>query len=169
MHKYNNTRSGFTIVELLIVVVVIALLAAISLIAYTNFQNRALDSVVRSDLAAIAKSLDIAKVDLGRYPQSNSEFPDGFKFSKSAYDDSSLNIYYCLNRSASDSYGIKVRSKSGAGFQLHNGVVTSGVSVDASSTCALVGTTWSSSDPTFFGRSGVSSLGWNPTSHWKWL
>ena len=37
MHR----RSGFTIVELLIVIVVIAILAAISIVAYNGIQNRA--------------------------------------------------------------------------------------------------------------------------------
>lgn len=34
-------KSGFTIVELLIVVVVIAILAAITIVAYNGIQNRA--------------------------------------------------------------------------------------------------------------------------------
>jgi prepilin-type N-terminal cleavage/methylation domain-containing protein len=34
-----RTMSGFTIVELLIVIVVIAILAAISVVAYTGIQN----------------------------------------------------------------------------------------------------------------------------------
>ncbi len=46
---------GFTIVELLIVIVVIAILAAISVVAYTGIQNRANDAAVKSDLANAAK------------------------------------------------------------------------------------------------------------------
>ena len=41
---------GFTIVELLIVVVVIAILATITIVAYNGIQNRANDSVVQSDM-----------------------------------------------------------------------------------------------------------------------
>ena len=49
-HKPKNTPQGFTIVELLIVIVVIAILAAISVVAYNGIQNRAYDTTVQSDL-----------------------------------------------------------------------------------------------------------------------
>jgi len=42
LHK--NLRRGFTIVELLIVIVVIAILAAISIVAYNGIQARAENS-----------------------------------------------------------------------------------------------------------------------------
>jgi prepilin-type N-terminal cleavage/methylation domain-containing protein len=40
IRKVHN-HSGFTIVELLIVIVVIAILAALSVVAYNGIQNRA--------------------------------------------------------------------------------------------------------------------------------
>ncbi len=62
--------SGFTIVELLIVIVIIAVLAAITVVAYTGIQNRARTSALQSDLhnAATKIGLDKAKTDL--YPLS---------------------------------------------------------------------------------------------------
>lgn len=48
---------GFTIVELLIVIVVIALLAAITVVAYNGMQQRARDGKRAQDLASIQKAL----------------------------------------------------------------------------------------------------------------
>ncbi|MCA9336234.1 prepilin-type N-terminal cleavage/methylation domain-containing protein, partial [Candidatus Saccharibacteria bacterium] len=42
--------SGFTIVELLIVIVVLAILAAITIVAYNGIQQRSRDSIRKSDL-----------------------------------------------------------------------------------------------------------------------
>ena len=61
-------RQGFTIVELLIVIVVIAILAAISIVAYTGIQQRARDSQRDSDIATIVKALEMYYIDNGRFP-----------------------------------------------------------------------------------------------------
>ena len=54
---YTTKQKGFTIVELLIVIVVIAILAAISLVAFTGVQQRGRDSSRASDTSNIAKAL----------------------------------------------------------------------------------------------------------------
>ena len=59
---------GFTIVELLIVIVVIAILAAITIVAYNGIQGRARDSQRVSDLKTIVKALEIYKTNNGTYP-----------------------------------------------------------------------------------------------------
>ena len=59
-----STR-GFTIVELLIVIVVIAILAAISMVAYTGIQNRAAETVLQSDLRNSATQLALLRTEQG--------------------------------------------------------------------------------------------------------
>lgn len=61
-------QAGFTIVELLIVIVVIGILAAITIVAYNGIQARALDSTRSNDLAAIQKALELYKTEKGTYP-----------------------------------------------------------------------------------------------------
>ena len=63
---------GFTIVELLIVVVVIAILAAITIVAYNGIASQAKESALKSDLEAAGKQLQIAKVTDGSYPADTS-------------------------------------------------------------------------------------------------
>ncbi len=52
-----QTKKGFTIVELLIVVVVIAILAAITIVAYNGIQNRAKDSASLSNAQQVGKKI----------------------------------------------------------------------------------------------------------------
>ena len=56
-------KSGFTIVELLIVIVVIAILAAISVVAYTGIQARANDSKMINGVAQIEKAMKLYAVN----------------------------------------------------------------------------------------------------------
>ncbi len=64
---------GFTIVELLIVIVVIGILAAISIVAYNGIQNRAVDTITKSDVTNAAKQLELSKATSGSYPASEDE------------------------------------------------------------------------------------------------
>ncbi len=47
-----NKSRGFTIVELLIVVVVIAILAAITIVSYNGISRQAKNSALQSDIAS---------------------------------------------------------------------------------------------------------------------
>ena len=64
----NDSKRGFTIVELLIVIVVIAILASISIVAYNGIQSRAHDAAIKSDFHHILTKLEIHKVINGSYP-----------------------------------------------------------------------------------------------------
>lgn len=68
MTSYSKNRMAFTIVELLIVIAVIAILAAITLVSYTSVQNRSMASSSQNLAEQIAKNLDAFKSVEGSYP-----------------------------------------------------------------------------------------------------
>lgn len=67
-----NTRftfkQGFTIVELLIVIVVIAVLASITVVSYNGIQTRASEAVLKSELSSASKQLEVTRSTSSSYP-----------------------------------------------------------------------------------------------------
>lgn len=87
--------NGFTIVELLIVIVVIGILAAISVVAYNGVQNRSRDASVQNDLTQLAKQFGIFYADRGVYPTSAADLESlTVNINKAAY---SLDASYSFN------------------------------------------------------------------------
>ena len=66
LKKYS--QKGFTIVELLIVIVVIGILAALVLNTFSGVQKRARDTQRQTDVNAIATQLEVYYNDNGTYP-----------------------------------------------------------------------------------------------------
>ncbi len=66
----SKRHRGFTIVELLIVIVVIAILAALSVVAYTNIQTRAKNTTKASAVQQAVKLIQLYKTGEGTYPRS---------------------------------------------------------------------------------------------------
>lgn len=58
-------RDGFTIVELLVVIVVIAILAAITIVSFTGIRTRAAEAALSTELVSNAKSLEAKKIATG--------------------------------------------------------------------------------------------------------
>lgn len=70
-----KNKSGFTIVELLVVIVTIAILTSIIIVVFNGVQERARDSARKSDIGLIMKALDMYYVDNGQYPQITATAP----------------------------------------------------------------------------------------------
>ncbi len=68
-----QSERGFTIVELLIVVVVIAILAAITIVSYNGITRSANASSAKSTAGSVAKKLEAYQAEQGRYPLSLTE------------------------------------------------------------------------------------------------
>lgn len=74
------SKRGFTIVELLIVIVVIGILAAITIVAYNGFQERANNGKTTQSLTAWIKALQLHKADKGQWPSGGVCLGTGYKY-----------------------------------------------------------------------------------------
>lgn len=61
-------RGGFTIVELLIVIVVIGILAALVIVTYNGIQQKARDTERKTDIKALQGHLEAYWADNAKYP-----------------------------------------------------------------------------------------------------
>jgi len=148
-----TSSHGFTIVELLIVIVVIGILAAITIVAYNGVQNRSYDTTVQSDLSNMAKKIELEAVDQGSYviPTATT----GIKITKSAYQTTLNNVYFCRNPTTNQ-FALSARSRSGKQYKYTS---SSSVSENATimystETCNLVSSTYS----------GNGALGYDATA-----
>lgn len=64
-------NKGFTLIEILVVVAIIGVLAAIGLGSFASTQAKARDSKRKSDLSAISRAVEMYYNDFGRYPTSD--------------------------------------------------------------------------------------------------
>lgn len=76
MSFISRRTTGFTIVELLIVIVVIAILAAVTVTAFNGVSNRAQASKAGSAVASFQKLLEMHKAQHGGYPDPGTGAPN---------------------------------------------------------------------------------------------
>jgi len=79
-----RTKNGFTIVELIVVVIVIAILAAVTLVAYNGVQENAANASVKADVDNAMSQLATDYQKNGFYPDSQAEVADGAGFTVSS-------------------------------------------------------------------------------------
>lgn len=70
MGRKRNTQ-GFTIIELLVVIVVLAVLMSVTVAAYGGIQQRSKNAAILTQVNQWAKILSLYKVEKGSYPLSS--------------------------------------------------------------------------------------------------
>lgn len=114
-------RQGFTIVELLIVIVVIGILAAIVIVAFNGVQNRSRDASVQSDLANARKKIEAERTlgASGNYGAAPWAANVGAAFGKDSYTTSNNNLLFCSATNGSE-YALIAASKSNKRYYVTN-------------------------------------------------
>lgn len=74
--KKHTQNHGFTIVELLIVVVIIAILASINIIVYSGMKRRAVHASIQSEASQLETQLALYNAENGDYPTEDEFNPD---------------------------------------------------------------------------------------------
>jgi general secretion pathway protein G len=68
IHRKRLDRSAFTLIELLLVMVILAILAAVIVPKFVGRSEQAKKSAATSDIATLKGQLDAFEVDNGKYP-----------------------------------------------------------------------------------------------------
>ncbi len=112
--KNKSAITGFTIVELLIVIVIIGILAAITIVAYNGIQNRANDTVIKTDLKQSFTKLQEYYVLNGALPSTYSSINNTMSVTRKSYGGGGNFLVYC--RADNGAAAVVGRSTSGTGF-----------------------------------------------------
>jgi prepilin-type N-terminal cleavage/methylation domain-containing protein len=65
---------GFTLVELIVVITILAILGTIGFLSIGGYSSKARDSARVGDVAQVVKSLDLSVVTAGSYPVPDNSF-----------------------------------------------------------------------------------------------
>ena len=65
-----KNEKGFTFIELLVSVTIVAVMMSVAVVSYANVNQRSRDSKRRADLETIRSALEICRANTGTYPAS---------------------------------------------------------------------------------------------------
>lgn len=132
-------EKGFTLVELMVVIIILAILTGIAIPSYLALRSRARESATRSEMANIGTALELYMADLEEYPDAADWATAGTGaadlIETAGYmtnvpdDDSWDNVYDYTRTSATEytlySFGPDEGDDSGLGddIVLHNGIL----------------------------------------------
>lgn len=117
--RTQHTR-GFTIVELLIVIIVIAILATITIVSYNGLQQRAYSTTLKADFSHITQKAELYRISSTNdsYPESLAEMTTaGFQFSKGSYNAA---LWCYDNATTTTKWAIVADSKDGKTYYYSN-------------------------------------------------
>ncbi|MES2579518.1 MAG: prepilin-type N-terminal cleavage/methylation domain-containing protein [Pseudomonadota bacterium] len=88
-NKVNNKRAivlGFTLVEMLVVLAILALLLTLAAPKYFSSIDRAKDAALKQDLTTVRESIDKFYADTGQYPKTLDDLVDKKYIRKLPFD-----------------------------------------------------------------------------------
>jgi prepilin-type N-terminal cleavage/methylation domain-containing protein len=112
--RFCNSRKvnpAFTIVELLVVIVVIAILATITIVSYQGITKQATTSSVQSNLKQLATTIDLDYAATSTYPATSAAVNSGKGLSVTSgisysYNSLDNNTNYCVSATSTTTSGI---------------------------------------------------------------